>query len=237
MDSTTETTPAVSPLISVAPPSPPSDGGQHVILYGVSWATYESLLADFAGRSSPHFAYDQGVLEIMSLSFIHDLSNRRLTTVFETIADERELDFLNAGSTTLKRADLAMGLEPDTCFYIANAERMRSKREVDLMVDPPPDLIIEVDITSPSLNKFPIYAHLGVPEVWRYDDNQVSIFKLVNGEYLPQRDSPTLPGLTSAIIARFLENGRTMTRSTWLRGVREWARQQRSQHTPSKEGD
>lgn len=226
MQSTTETPSAVSPSISVAPPSPPRDSEQPVILYGVSWATYESLLADFAGRRSPHFAYDQGVLEIMPLSSIHELSNRRLTTVFEAIADERELDFINAGSTTLKRADLAKGLEPDTCFYIANAERMRSKREIDLMADPPPDLIIEeVDITSPSLNKFPIYANLGVPEVWRSDDNQISIFKLVNGEYLPQTESPTLPGLTSEIIARFLEDGLTMTRSTWLRGVREWARQ------------
>lgn len=236
MDSTietTETTPTVSPAIAVAPPN---DGEQPVILRGVSWATYESLLADFAGRRSPRFAYNQGALEIMPLSPIHEFSNRRLTTVFEAIADERELDFINAGSITLKRADLAQGLEPDTCFYIANAERMRSKREIDLTVDPPPDLIIEVDITNPSLNKFPIYAHLGVPEVWRYDDNQVSIFKLANGEFVPQTESLALPGLTSATIARFLEDGLTMTRSTWRRGVREWAQQQ-SQHTPSKEGD
>jgi len=237
MQSTTETPPAVSPSISVSPPHPRIANEQHVILRGVSWATYESLLADFVDRSAPHFAYDQGVLEIMAPTLTHDRGNRRLTTIFEAIADERELDFINAGSTTFKRADLAKGVEPDTCFYIENAERMRSKRDVDLTVDPPPDLVIEIDVTSLSLNKFPIYAQIGVPEVWRYDGNQVTIFKLANGEYFLQKESPALPGLTSEVISRFLEEGQTMTRSAWLRSIREWAQQQRSQHTPSKEGD
>jgi Uma2 family endonuclease len=237
MQSTMETPPAVSPSISVSPPHPRIDSEQRVILRGVSWATYESLLVDFAGRSSPRFAYDQGVLEIMPLSFPHENMNRLLQDLFSAVADEQELDFVNAGSTTFKRADLAKGFEPDTCFYIANAERMRGKPEVDLTVDPPPDLVIEIDITSLSLNKFPIYAQIGVPEVWRYAGNQVTIFKLSTGEYFLQNESPALPGLTSEVISRFLEEGQTMTHLAWLRSIREWARQQRSQHTPSKEGD
>jgi Putative restriction endonuclease len=98
-------------------------------------------------------------------------------------------------------------------------------------------LVIEVDITIPSLNKLPIYAHLGVLEVWRYDGHQVTIFKLANGEYLRQEESPALPGLRSEDLSRFLEERLIMTHSTWRRRVREWARQQQSQHTPSKEGD
>jgi Uma2 family endonuclease len=237
MQSTAETPPAVSPSVSVSPPHPQIANEQHVILRGVSWATYESLLADFADRSAPHFAYDQGVLEIMPLSFPHENMNRLLQDLFSAAAEEMDIDFVNAGSTTFKRVDLAKGFEPDTCFYIANAERMRSKRDVDLTVDPPPDLVIEIDITSLSLNKFPIYAQIGVPEIWRYDGNQVTIFKLANGEYLLQKESPALPGLTSEVSSRFLGEGQRMTRLAWLRSIREWARQQRSQHTLSKEGD
>ena len=237
MQSTAETPPAVSPSIPVSPSHSQIASEQRVILQGVSWTTYESLLADFVDRSAPHFAYDQGVLEIMAPSFLHEDMNRLLQDLFSAAAEEMDIDFVNAGSTTFKRADLAKGFEPDTGFYIANAERMRSKRDVDLTVDPPPDLVIEIEVTSPSLNKFPIYAQIGVPEVWRYDDTTITIFTLGAGTYHPQATSTVLPGITSPIIARFLEDSHTMKRRAWLRSIREWARQQPSQPTLSKEGD
>jgi len=158
--------------------APPPEAVQRVILHGVSWETYERLLADFQDSHAAHFAYDQGALEIMVLSLKHETFNRTLATLVEIVAEEMQGDVINAGSTTFRRADLSKGFEPDTCFYIQNVERVRGKDEIDLTVDPPPDLVIEIDITSPSLNKFPIFAAMGIPEVWRYDGKTVTIFTL-----------------------------------------------------------
>jgi Uma2 family endonuclease len=221
MQTHTET---VQPLAHQA--SPP-ETGQRVILHGVSWETYERLLADFQDSHAAHFAYDRGVLEIMVLSLKHEIFNRTLATLVEIVAEEVQGDVLNAGSTTFKRADLSKGFEPDTCFYIQNAERIRGKDEIDLAIDPPPDLVIEIDITSPSLNKFSIFAALGIPEIWRYDGEAVTIFKLENGEYSAQEASGVLPGLTSQAISRFLADSQSMKRGAWVRSVREWARQLR----------
>jgi Uma2 family endonuclease len=204
---------------------PPEPTGQRLILHGVSWATYERLLADFHDSHAAHFAYDQGVLEIMVLSYAHEKVNRLLQTVFEVIAAELDIDFENAGSTTFKRADLARGFEPDTCFYVRNVEQIRGKKEIDLTVDPPPDLVIEIDVSSPSLNKFPLYAQVGIPEVWRYDGTTLTLFTLEHGEDLAQEASSVLPGLTGQVITRFLEDSQTLKRTVWFRNVQEWARQ------------
>jgi Uma2 family endonuclease len=209
------------PLVHHA--SPP-EVVQRVILHGVSWETYERLLADFQDRHAAHFAYDRGALEIMVLSFKHETFNRTLATLVEIVAEEMQGDVINAGSTTFRRADLSKGFEPDTCFYIQNVEHVRGKDGIDLTVDPPPDLVIEIDITSPSLNKFPIFAAMGISEVWRYDGKTVTIFTLEKGEYRTQEASVVLPDLTSQVLTRFLEDSQAMKRSAWVRRVREWAR-------------
>lgn len=130
--------------------------GQTVILHGVSWKTYESLLADHTDRSVPRFAYDQGELEIVSPSPKHEKLNRGLALLVEVVAEEFGIDVYDLGSTTFKREDLERGFEPDSCFYVQNEERVRGKDRIDLETDPPPDLVIEIDITSPSLDKHPI---------------------------------------------------------------------------------
>ena len=101
----------------------------------------------------------------------------------EVMAEEMGVDIERLGSTTFKRADLHKGFEPDSCFYIQNEERVRGKLEIDLLTDPPPDLVIEIDISHPSLNKLPIYVQVGVPEVWRYDGSQLQLLALNEGQY------------------------------------------------------
>jgi Uma2 family endonuclease len=199
---------------------------QRVILTGVSWATYERLLHDLKDSSSPRLTFDKGVLEVMSPSAEHEESNRTIALLVEVLAEEFGLDVRNLGSTTFRREDLEQGFEPDSCFYVQNEARMRGKRDIDLMVDPPPDLIIEVDITSPSLNKFPIYAALGVPEIWRYDGRDMTIFRLKGGGYAEADESAALPRLTGGDLARFVGEGATTGRREWLRGLRAWAREQ-----------
>ena len=198
--------------------------GQAVILHGVSWGTYESLLADHRDRSSPRFAYDRGELEILSPSPEHEKLNRGLALLVEAVAEEFGIDVCDFGSTTFRREDLERGFEPDSCFYIQNEEHVREKDRINLETDPPPDLVIEIDITSPSLDKHPIYARLGVPELWRHDGRRTAILRLERTDYVEVDESMFLPPLTGAVLSRFVEKGKSMRRTAWLREVREWAR-------------
>lgn len=197
---------------------------QRTLLHNISWKTYEHLLADHRDSSSPRFAYDRGELEIMVVSSSHERPNRLIAQLVEVVAEELDLDLENLGSTTFRREDLQRGFEPDTCFYVQNVERVRGKEEIDTSVDPPPDLVIEVDITSPSLDRFPIYAHFGVPEVWRYDGERVAVYELGNVEYIEVANSLVLPWFTSDILTRLVKQGLTMRRTLWTRKVREWVR-------------
>ena len=83
------------------------------------------------------------------------------------VVDEMEIEMRQLGALTLEREDLTRAIEPDTCFYIQNESVVRGK-SINLPAEPPPDLVVESDYTSSSLNKFSIYASLGVPEIWRY---------------------------------------------------------------------
>ncbi len=197
---------------------------QRTVLRNVSWETYERLLADHLNSSSPRFTYDRGALEIMVVSERHERPNRLIAQLVEVLAEEMNLDLDNLGSTTFKREDLQRGFEPDSCFYIQNAEHIRGKGEIDPNIDPPPDLVIEVDITSPSLSRFPIYARFGVPEIWRYDGERVLVYGLREAEYAEISESVALPILASTVLTRFVREGLTMRRRAWMRNVREWAR-------------
>lgn len=154
----------------------------------------------------------------------HEKINRRIAQLVTILAEEIDIESEDLGSTTFRRRDLQRGFEPDSCFYIQNEERIRGKARIDLTVDPPPDLVIEIDITSPSLNKFPIYARLGVPEVWRYDGARIAIFELEGGEYAERAESLALPSLTGEVLSRFVAEGLTLGRRAWMQKVREWAR-------------
>lgn len=210
------------------PRSPVNEPAQRVVLRGIRWETYECLLADHLDQSVPHFAYDQGVLEIMSPSGVHEESNRTVSALVEVIAEEWEIDLRNFGSTTFRRADLGRGFEPDTCFYIQSADRIANKDEIDLAVDPAPDLIIEIDITSPSLPKLPLYASLGVPEVWRVQTGgAITILTLGPDGYAERAASLAFPALTRAVLENLFAQSRTLRRAAWLRVVRDWARQPR----------
>ena len=168
---------------------------QRVVLHNIGWATYERLLADNENNSAPRFAYDRGELEIMSPSPEHEKFNRRIAQLVLAVAEELGIEAEDLGSTTFRREDLERGFEPDSCFYIQNEEEVRGKDRMDLAVDPPPDLVIEIDITSPSLNKLPIYAQMGVPEVWRYDGERMTILILEDSDYAETTESLVLAGV------------------------------------------
>lgn len=197
-----------------------------VILRNVGWETYKRLISEREERRVPRFYYDRGVMEILSPSKRHETLGDIVALLVELLAVELDVDVESAGSTTFKREDLERGFEPDKCFYFRNVERVRGKADLDLDAgDPPPDLVVEVDITSPSLNKLPIYARLGVQEVWRYAGGGFAILGLEDeGGYAEMAGSRFLPVLTRDTLARFAEEGLTSRRPDWARKVREWAR-------------
>src|SRR5262245_419860 len=197
---------------------------QFVVLRNVSWETFERLLADHEDSAGVRLYYDNGMLEIKAPSAKHEEPNRTLAQLIEVLAEEMNLDLRRLGSTTFKRYDLLKGFEPDSSFYIHNVESIAGKATIDLIIDPPPDIVIEVDITSDSLDKFPIFAGLGIPEVWHYDDEMVTIYKLQGDHYVKAKYSPTFPLLTSELATQFLEESAQMKSTVWLRRVREWAR-------------
>jgi Uma2 family endonuclease len=212
--------------LSITTQTSPPETENYLILRGVSWATYESLLSDFQDNNAVHFAYDRGVLEIMAPSAKHEEPNRTLSLVVDLVTGELDIEVRRLGSTTFTRKDLSKGFEPDSCFYIQNMERVREKEEIDLTVDPPPDLVIEIDLTNSSLNKLPIYAAVSVPEVWRYQGGQVQILRREGEQYREVEQSLVLPPLTSAILTQFLAESRTMKSPAWLHHVQEWGRKQ-----------
>jgi Uma2 family endonuclease len=201
--------------------SPPE---QRVTLHNVSWETYERLLADLRDSSAPRLTYDRGTLEIMSPSSEHERYNRTAAQIVEELAVELDVHVESLGSTTFRRGDIDQGFEPDSCFYVGNAASVRGKKRVDLNTDPPPDLVIEIDITSPSLDKFPLFAKVGVPEVWRFDGSRLVFYELIGGEYFEREASVAFPAITAADVAAFIKDSETMDKPEWARKLRDWAR-------------
>jgi Uma2 family endonuclease len=201
-----------------------SPAEQKITLHNVSWETYERLIEERGESRVPRFAYDRGELEIMSPQAGHESISYAAALLVEVLAEEMDIDVYGLGSTTFKHEDLERGFEPDACFYVQNEERIRGKPRIDLDVDPPPDLVIEIGITSPSLNKISIYARMGVPEIWRHDGGRVSIFVLREGEYAVVAESAVLPPLSGPVLSRSVEESRSPGSAAWMRRVREWAR-------------
>lgn len=212
----------MSLLTETVSPTAWASAGQCVILHGVSWETYERLLMEHEENSSTHFTYDQGTLEIMVLSAEHENHKDIIFLLISALAEELDIDIESFGSTTFRREDLARGFEPDTCFYIKTVALVKGKRRLDLRVDPPPDLVVAIDITSPSLNKFPVFAALGVAEVWRYDGAQVHILALRDNRYMAQAQSVFFPLVTGKVLTELMESSQSLKRNVWLRRVREW---------------
>ncbi len=200
---------------------------QKLIMQGVGWDFYEQILADYINSNALHFAYNDGILEVEMPKFDYEKVNRFLLRLIEYICLELNLDFANAGSTTFRQQKKTKGCEPDTAFYLANATQVRDLDEIDLTFDPPPDLVIEVDMTSPSLDKMPIYAALNVPEVWLYQGQKVEFFHLVGEKYKKVKSSISIPILSSEKATQLLQKGLTVNPKNWFQEVHEWANSQK----------
>ena len=180
-----------------------------VLLRGVSWQTFKALMADIGEDRSCRIAYDQGMLEIMVPYEQHEEPKILISSFVEALADELEIEIRQLGSLTLEREDLTRAVEPDTCFYIQNEAQVRGK-EIKLPNVPPPDLVVESDYTHSSLNKFNIYASLGVPELWRYRKQSLQVYQLVEEKYEKIDNSLAFPCIPIAEIPEFIEQSKTI---------------------------
>lgn len=197
----------------------------HVVLYNIAWSTYEAIIAD-NGNPGTRFTYDRGTLEIMSPSEEHQRCKKLIGRMIETMTEELEIPIRSAGSTTWKNQLKEQGIEADECYYVANEPGVRGRREVDLTIDPPPDLAVEVEITSRWIDKMPIYAGLGVPEVWRYDGKTLCVEQLQpDGGYAQQQQSGSFPFLPLEELQRFLERRNTTEETNWIRSFRFWVKE------------
>jgi Uma2 family endonuclease len=177
---------------------------EHLVLSNISWQTYEQIL-DEMGDCHYRLTYDDGDLEVMTLSFGHENAGRWIGRLIFFLALELGMPLCTGGSTTLKQALCKKGLEPDECFWIKHEVDMRGKKEWNALADPPPDLGVEVDITRSSLDRQGIYAALRVPEVWRWDGRTLKVLVLgVNGKYRARAKSVAFPSLPLDGFARFI---------------------------------
>jgi Uma2 family endonuclease len=197
-----------------------------VLLRNISWQTYQDLLKDLEEQPGIRLSYDRGLLEIMAPSPPHENYKKVLGRFVETLTEELNIEIKSLGSLTCKREDLARGLEPDQCYYIQNEAVVRTLDEIDFNQDPPPDLVIEIDITSSSINRLSLYTALGVPEVWRYDARAITIYRLEGERYQACDRSPTFPQITPAEITRFLELRKTIGETSMIRSFRNGVRSQ-----------
>lgn len=195
--------------------------GAMLRLEGVSWDEYERLLEDLADWPGMRVSYDHGRVEIMSPSFQHEKYIGFFSGMGRVLSEEMDLAVEAAGATTYKQELLLKGSEGDESFYVKNADAIIGRNEIDLDVDPPPDVVIEVDITSESLSKFPIYAAFGVPEIWRYDGNQARIYHLVHDDYVEAPVSISFPCLTARAMTEFLDRSKTEGQSAALAAFRK----------------
>lgn len=206
----------------------PSVVRDRLFLDNVDWRTYTRFLYLFAERSGYRLTYDRGRLEIMSPLPEHEWDAEFLGRLAIALTEELGLTIRSGGSTTLRRRRRRRGLEPDKCYWITNEPALRGKRRINLRVDPPPDLAIEVDVTSSSLDRMSIYATLGIPEVWRIDNRTVTFHALDANrkKYTAVRHSLSFPKVTPADLMNFMAMCAGQDENSVIRQFRAWVRQQ-----------
>ncbi len=198
---------------------------QRTILHNISWATFEALLQETGEDRGSRFAYDCGTLEIMTPLFEHENPKIQFDRFVFALAEELGIEIKSAGSTTLKRKIAKRGIEPDNCYYIQNEPAVRGRQELDLETAPPPDLAIEIDITSSSVDKLGIYSALGVPELWRYNGRVLKFYELVEAEYIERVFSVAFPLVSVTDMSRFIEQSKTSGEMALLKSFRAWVRE------------
>lgn len=201
--------------------------GQRVQLENISWTDFEAILAELGEHRRTRIAYSEGILEIMAPLPEHETAKVFIGDFVKILLDETGVEWISLGSTTFKQQLMAAGIEPDDCFYIQNCGRMVGRDRLDLVIDPPPDLAIEINLTSRT--QISAYAALRVPEVWCYESGKLYISVLQDGNYVDASVSPTFPNFPLLeLIPQFIKRGQSEVMSSVRRAFQQWVRDSRS---------
>ena len=197
--------------------------GQRVLLQNITWPELEEILANLGDQRAARIAYHHGTLEIMTPLAEHEFSKEIIGDLLKALLEELDREFISLGSTTFKNVAMAQGIEPDQCFYIQNEPRVRGHCRIDLTIDPPPDLALEIDVTSRT--HLDIYVGLGVPELWRFDRGELGIYLLGIDGYQQSSTSLNFPDLPLLkVIPEYLRLSRSTGRNKAIKSFRDWVR-------------
>jgi Uma2 family endonuclease len=197
--------------------------GQIIYLPDISWEEFEQILLELGEKRVTKIAYYAGELEIRMPLLEHERIKVLISNLLVVLLEELDLPWESLGSSTFKNERMKTGIEPDDCFYIKNCQAIIGKKRLNLEIDPPPDLAIEIDLTSAT--QLSAYEALGIPEVWRYQQGKLAIFILVNGQYQESMTSVSFPMLPiKEGCSRILERPEILM-SEARKGFRQWVRQ------------
>jgi Uma2 family endonuclease len=197
-------------------------------LHNVSWEEYENLLQAVSETPSLRIAYDNGRMQVMTLSFKHEYYGDFIKRLVDRLNYILRIKVVFFGSATLKKQRQLTGAEPDACFYVQSAPIIGHKINLDLRIDPPPDVVLEVDIHHESFSRFHIYEGLGVPELWHYDEKKLTIYHLQEGHYEEVANSIAFPVLTNEVLTTFLMQSQSEGQDETLLAFEAWLRAQKS---------
>jgi Uma2 family endonuclease len=195
-------------------------------LRDISWETYEDLLEAVGEAPALRISYNEGVVQIMTISFEHEFFAECTSQLVGLVRSVLRIKILFFGRATMKKQEKLKGAKPDACFYVKSAAKIGNKIRIDLNTDPPPDIVVETDIYHDSQPKFPIYAALGVPEVWKFDGKVLTIHRLEGEQYVEAPRSEQLPILTGEILTQFLARAQSEDQDEALRAFEDWLREQ-----------
>ncbi|AFY41279.1 Uma2 family endonuclease [Nostoc sp. PCC 7107] len=193
---------------------------KRVTLHNISWSAYEQILDALGDNRAARLTYYQGMLEIMTPLEEHESGSENIGMLIHLLTEELNLNIKSMASTTLKIPKSKVGAEPDKCYYIQNEPAVRGKT-VNLAVDPPPDLILEVDITHTDINKKQMYQDMKVPEFWRYNGTKLTIYLLEQEKYIESETSATFAILTKSMVYDFLSQCKTQGETQTKRAFRK----------------
>lgn len=194
---------------------------QLIELKDVSWKVYQDLMVQLGSDRACRIAYDRGVLELRMPLQEHEQPKIIIADLITALADDLEIEILQLGALKLEREDLTRAVEPDTCFYVQNELRVRGIRNITLPEDPPPDLVVESDYTSSSLDKFSLYAAIGAPELWRYHKKVLEVYLLRDGVYQRSQQSSAFPLFPIAEVPNLIEQSYAIGQRAVVRQFRK----------------
>lgn len=226
------TVPTVSPVAPPATAPAEPEGELRFLIHHVSWEGYEAILVAL-DDGMPRLTYDDGTLELMTPLLPHEVPKKQLARLVEALTEELDIPVVSVGSTTFFRRGVKKGLEPDEGYYLGHFERLIGQRRGDLETLPPPDLVIEVELTSPLLDKLGIYAALGIPEVWRYKATGLAVLLLgADGQYAESPRSRAFPSLPMDGFVAHLRAWDPTGETAWIKAFRRWVREVVAPHPP-----